>query len=301
MRILCIGEVMAEISGAEPHFAVGFAGDTFNTAVYLRRCLGSSAQVAYLTRLGHDPLSSACRNFAKGHGLDFELTRSIAETNIGIYAIALDPQGERSFSYWRSNSAARTLFSDPHDTASLTGFDLIYLSGISLAILPHGQRRELMKHLRKCRAEGARIAFDSNYRPALWEDRDTARHMIAEAWRFCDIALPSLDDELALFADAGEEAVVQRLNGYGCTLGTLKRGPDGPRDLATSVPHTRARLSLSASEVVDTTAAGDSFNAGYLAALLQGHSCTEALIHGHALAAQVIAQRGAIVDTHGAA
>jgi len=295
MKIISIGEVMAEISGPAGQFNVGFAGDTFNTAVYCQRLLKDKGQVFYLTRLGHDPLSGACRMFAEEHALDLSRCASDSEANIGIYAVQTDDAGERTFSYWRSNSAARKLFQDAADFDALAGAELIYFSGITLAIMAQSARAALLDRLAALKRSGVQIAFDSNYRPKLWESRETAQQVTTQAWALCDLALPSLDDEMALFGDADQDAVLMRLHGLGCHHGALKRGALGPVSLNPSA--TDNGVFEAVDKVIDTTAAGDSFNGGYLAATVLKQPQNIALSWGHRLAAQVVAQRGAIVPT----
>ena len=293
MRIICTGEAMAELRPlAGGGFAMGFAGDTFNTAVYLRRLWGGS--VAYVTRIGHDPLSEGFLALARGEGIDLGGLARDASRNLGIYALQVDASGERSFFYWRDRSAARRLFDNEGDLAALEGADVLFLSGITLAILSPKARSALMDRLMVLRARGMRLAFDSNYRPLLWEDADTARAVIGAMWRMTDIALPSVDDEMMLFGDQDAGAVLARLRSWGCREGALKCGAAGPlpMDPSTAVP---SGLNAAAT-VVDTTAAGDGFNAGWLAAQLMGRSGEEAMALGHRVALRVVAQPGAIVD-----
>ncbi len=201
--------------------------------------------------------------------------------------------GERSFTYWRSVSAARTLFLPPCRVtpASLSDFGLIYLSGITLAVLEPRARADLRDFLKAHRARGGRVAFDSNYRPRLWPDAGAAREAMAAFWRLTDIALPSVDDEIALWGDDGEAAVLARLAGLGVSSGALKRGAEGPLAIGWE-----GRLpEFPRVKPVDTTAAGDSFNGGYLAALLDGAAPPEALAAGHALACRVVLHPGAIM------
>jgi 2-dehydro-3-deoxygluconokinase len=292
-RILCIGEAMAEIRRDGEGFAVGFAGDTFNTAVYCRRTLRTGS-VGYLTRIGKEPLSEGFLSLATREALDTSMIRRETEHNIGIYSVQTDAAGERSFAYWRANSAARQLFQHPEDFAALGQADLLYLSGITLAILAPEARAALLDHLAKLRQAGKRVAFDSNYRPKLWPDAATARRIIAQAWALTDIALPSVDDEMALFDEPDAAAVLQRLRDLGLREGALKRGAEGPVALDANVT---SPTFAPAARVVDTTAAGDSFNGGFLAACVDGADTAASMLAGHNLARIVVSRPGAIVDT----
>lgn len=294
LELLSIGEVMAELRrDKDGAFAVGFAGDSFNTAVYAARQIGQPGAVAYVTRIGTDPLSRDFLGIAAAENLDCTGIGIDQDRAIGIYAVSTDAAGERSFSYWRSSSAARMLFADEAGIAALPQARITYISGISLAILSPQARRRIMDQLAARVAAGGHVAFDSNYRPALWEDADTARAVIGAMWDMATIALPSIDDEMALFGDATEQAVLDRFaakNWHACAIKRGVRGPVSPGaddGGDTDFPP--------APKIVDTTAAGDSFNAGFLAALLSGAPSAAALQAGHALAAKVVAHPGAII------
>lgn len=295
-RIACIGECMIEMLLPDANGVggvTGFAGDTFNAAVYLKRA-APEIQVSYVTALGTDAASSRMIEAFQARGLDTSLVERRSDRLPGCYAITVSPEGERSFLYWRSASAARTLFQTPASVTldRLDSFDLIYLSGITVAILDPKVRAELADYLAAFRARGGQVAFDSNYRPALWPDQATAQEVITRFWSLCSIALPSVDDEMALFGDADGSAVINRLRGLGVETGALKCGSAGPLPLERDV----ARPAFApSSTVVDTTAAGDSFNGAYLAALLRGADPVECLQAGHDMANRVIAYRGAIL------
>lgn len=306
-HIACFGEAMAELMlGDAGKAALGFAGDTLNSAIYLKRLLGNSTQVSFITKLGRDPLSIRTKNFIESELIDTSRIEESATRSIGLYAIETDDRGERTFSYWRGESAARTLFQDVegNNFSALAGFDVLCFSAISLAILPANTRQALLEELSRLRTEdGVRVVFDSNYRPALWESDEVARDFVAAAWRVTDIALPSIDDEQALFGDDTESAVVSRLHSYGIKQGALKRGALGPRSLQLQHldSHSIAPEFSAAEKIVDTTAAGDSFNAGYLSKLLSS-SETDSVSHnnaamqaGHACSMRVIANSGAII------
>lgn len=283
-RIACIGEAMIELSLDGTRADVGVAGDTLNTAIYLHR-EAPDLQVDYLTCLGDDPFSDRIEGFIASAGVGTAAITRIAGASPGLYAITTSPEGERSFTYWRSAAAARQLFAD-HDFSGLLAYDAIYVSGISMAILPHDVRLAFVDWVHQAPVT---LVYDSNYRPRLWDSVAHARSVTTALWARADIALPSIDDEMALF-DETEEAVTARFATHQGS-GALKRGAQGPISLGSEVAQDYAP----APRVVDTTAAGDSFNAGYLAAHFTGGSQAVALAKGHALAARVVGQRGAII------
>ena len=293
MKVACIGEAMVELSldDTGQTAGVGFAGDTLNTAIYLKRA-APALDVSYVTRLGRDDFSARLRDFIAAEGIavdDIELSKN---RRVGLYAITTDETGERSFTYWRDSSAAREMFQTDKGVsfAALEKFDLLYLSAITLAILPDHVRSEFCKWLPGFKARGGQVSFDSNYRPALWTDFATAQAEIGRMWEMTDIALPSVDDEMAAFGDNSVDDVTTRLRGAGVVRGALKCGAGGPVSLGEPV----VAQYPPAAKVVDTTAAGDSFNGGYLGALLTGSAQAEALRAGHDLASYVVGTKGAI-------
>ena len=299
-NIACIGECMVELRASgesksgESQYDSAFAGDTLNTAIYLAR--SNLHQVQYVTVVGNDMLSQRMVKAWQQEGIDTSLVGRHQSRIPGLYMIENDITGERTFQYWRSMSAARTLFlpESQLNPQMLSQADAIYTSGISLAIMHPDARKALIEFLAAFRDNGGVVAFDSNYRPALWEDINTARQTIDCLWSVATHGFPSLDDEQALYGDAGEEAVVARLSGYDMTEMLLKRGELGPRLFSAGEERLPAALGT-ADQVIDTTGAGDSFNAGYLAHRLYGAVMVEAVSLAHRLALQVIAHPGAVL------
>ena len=294
MRIVSIGECMVELAPTgDGHFALGYAGDTFNTAWYLRRLLPEAA-VDYLSAVGEDAVSARMLDFLASEGIGTTHIRRLRDRSVGLYLIQVD-RGERSFAYWRSTSAARNLADDPKVLAAgLAGARLAYLSGITLAILAPEPRAALLSALRVARAAGTLVAFDPNIRPALWPDADVMRRALTEGAAHADIILPSFDDEAQHFGDATPEATARRYAAAGAGLVVVKDGPNPVVSLQAGVLETH-RLPAPAATPVDSTAAGDSFNAAFLAVWLQDKPLAQAVSAGATLAAKVIAAPGALV------
>ncbi|SEQ38313.1 2-dehydro-3-deoxygluconokinase [Loktanella sp. DSM 29012] len=295
-RTVCIGECMIEMAptDTEGAFRMGFAGDTMNTAWYLRRLLGADHQVDYLTAIGTDSASQQMSAFLQQAGLGVDSILRRSDRTVGLYVIRLD-NGERSFSYWRGQSAARTLAQDKAAlTAALSDADYAYFSGITIAILPPEDRARLRDALAVFRANGGQVVFDPNLRPALWSDPQEMRDEIMAGAAVSTIVLPSHEDEATWFDDRDPAATASRYAACGAQTVVVKNG-SGP--MLTCVDRVlKSHDPVTVQQVIDTTAAGDSFNAGFLASIIRGAALSGAVQNGAQVAAQVIQSRGALVD-----
>jgi 2-dehydro-3-deoxygluconokinase len=292
---LSVGECMLELSGAggPDLWRMGIAGDTLNTAWYVRARLGPDWQVNYLTRLGRDRFSDRIARFLDENGIGTGWITRDPQRMPGLYAIDLQ-DGERSFTYWRGQSAARGLADDAaHLARAFDEAAAIYLSGITLAILAPDRRAAVIDALAAARARGALTAFDPNLRPRLWEDAATMCACVTQAAGAAALCLPSLDDEVAAFGDAGPEATAARYLRAGAAAVVVKTG-GGPVVLA-DASGSRVIDGLPRVVPVDTTGAGDSFNGGYLAARLSGLDEVQAVRAAHALASRVVLHPGALI------
>lgn len=289
-RIVCCGEGMLELSRRGADWKLGYGGDTLNTAIHLAR-LGHD--VAYFTALGSDPLSQKLRADWAAEGLDTSLILTHPSRNVGLYSIDTDDAGERSFAYWRETSAARELF-DLADTdvrrQVIAGCDLFYHSLITTAVLKDNGRVALLLLAGMVRDQGGKVAFDGNYRPRLWENPEVTRAMHDSAIRAADIGLPTLEDERALLPGTNDaDTVAANWQRLGCKETVVKLGAEGCRlPDGTIVPPPRTL------QPVDTSGAGDAFNAGYLDARLRGASLEEAALAGHEVAGWTVMRPGAI-------
>jgi 2-dehydro-3-deoxygluconokinase len=296
-RIALIGECMIELQQhANGTLQQSFGGDTLNTAVYMARMLGGSARVDYVTALGDDSFSDAMCQVWADEQIGLSRVQRLQGRLPGLYCIQTDANGERRFLYWRNEAAVRDCFTTPAAEpilAALVDYDVLYFSGITLAVLGEQGRARLLSMLIEARARGAKVAFDNNYRPRLWTSVEQAREAYRAVLPHVDLALLTEDDEQALFGyvDAGQVLSVYR--DLGISEVVVKRGAN-----SCLMDAQGERFEIPAQKVarvVDTTAAGDSFSAAYLAQRLKGASPEEAAHAGHTLASLVIQHPGALI------
>ena len=291
-RVASIGECMIELKQAgDGLYSRGYGGDTLNTSVYLAR-LG--VDVDYITALGDDSLSDEMIAGWAAEGVGTSRVLRLAGTLPGIYLIETDEKGERRFFHWRENSAARRLMDLPAtgDTLNcLASYDLVYLSAITLSLYDRAGQGRLIAALGRARAGGARIAFDSNFRVRGWPDLEVARAVYRDAFAAADIALASTEDLLPHYPGESNDGLMARIASPEVVL---KLGEPASMLRVEGVSH-HVKAPPVAAPVVDTTAAGDSFAAAYLAARLRGANPIEAAGAGHRLAGVVVCHPGAII------
>ncbi|TIO11135.1 sugar kinase [Mesorhizobium sp.] len=289
--VASIGECMLELSGqAGPNWRMGFAGDTFNT-LWALHALSGDRPATYVSAFGDDPFSRSQIDFFAQNGIGIGASPVIPGARPGLYAITLTG-AERSFTYWRGDAAARQLASDAQALAkSLENQALVYFSGITLAILDDAARKTLLAVVAKARAAGSLVAFDPNYRPRLWRQKEEAQASILDALAVTDIALPTFPDEQMLFGDATPQATAKRLGKLVAEV-VVKNG-EKPALIAANET-LRSVPAVHVAAPVDTTGAGDSFNGAYLAARLAGHAPAAAVLRAHRVAASVVQVRGAL-------
>lgn len=289
--IACIGECMIELTqGTGTQLARGYGGDTLNTSIYLSR-LGMS--VDYVTALGDDPFSDEMIAGWQAEGVGTQRVVRIAGKMPGLYAIRTNQSGERSFYYWRDSAAARALLDLPETDAilnALAGYDLIYLSGITLSLYGDDGRKRLVAALKAARDSGSRVAFDTNFRARGWPVLEVARRAYRDMLAISDVVLASTEDLTPLYGARPHAELMDQLRAGEVVLKLAE-----PACIVRSGGADHLIAAEPIDTVVDTTAAGDSFSAAYLAARLRGAMPVEAALAGHRLAGAVVAHRGAII------
>jgi 2-dehydro-3-deoxygluconokinase len=288
-RAVCVGEALIALTrGADGKFALSCGGDTFNTAVYLAR---AGIDVAFATAVGDDPYSDSIVALAAAEGVATNLVLRVPGR---LPALCMVDNGIRT---WREGAPARELFELAdwvHVAGSLTATKLVYFTGITLSLYSNTGLGRFLAALEVARQQGVKVAFDGNFRPRGWNgDLPRTRTVFVETLKRVDIALPTFDDEVVLWGDPSPEATVARLQAFGIGEIVVKNGPNSALVAAAAnqefVPVPEVVVP------VDTTAAGDGFNAGYLAARLDGRDPAEAAGAAHRLAGDVIRHPGALL------
>jgi 2-dehydro-3-deoxygluconokinase len=293
MPVIAIGECMLELVRVGDGWQLNHAGDAFNTALTMRR-LG--VPVAFLSALGTDPFSLEMRAGWLREQIDTSMVLTDPTRLPGLYAIRTDADGERSFYYWRERSAARRLFELPGIEAAIARAreaSVLHLSGVTLSLFTESERDRLREIARTVRARGGRVTFDPNYRAAGWPDQQVARRAFEALAGAASMVLPSFADENLLFGDATAERTVQRYQALGAEEVVVKLAARGC--LVAVGAQCEYLAPSSAVTAVDTSGAGDAFNAAYLAARLAGRSGLDAGRVGNMLAGEVVRYPGAIL------
>ncbi|TYA51321.1 sugar kinase [Aggregatibacter actinomycetemcomitans] len=300
-KIAFIGECMIELNG-KPFGEMwqSYGGDTLNSATYLSRVSSSSdIQVYYVSALGSDNLSEQMRMHWQADGVNTDWVLKDENHQPGLYLIQLDEQGERTFLYWRNQSAAHYMVQH-HDflqvLSALEQVDMIYLSGISLAILPKNDRTFLLEQLIKLAKKGVQISFDSNFRPKLWDSFQEAQDCYLQLLPCVSLALVTFDDEQLLWNDTNEPATLTRLHQIGIPKVVVKCGRNGAIFSDSQTSEYGQVVPEPILNVVDTTSAGDSFNAGFLNGYLRNKPLDICCRQGNRVAGIVIQHKGAVID-----
>ena len=294
--MLIIGECMLELRTDSNNCLVkSFAGDTYNTAVYAKRYF-PEADINYLTAVGKDSFSEEMLRVLQEEGVNPQYVQTSENKQIGIYSISTDGHGERSFSYWREGSAATQLM-QILDVEKLTKntFDMVYFSGISLAIYSDSDKQKLIDLIQLLKDKGAKVAFDPNYRPKMWKSNNHAIEWLEKAYACSDIVLPGLEDHEDLLGQNTLDAVHSYINHFEVAEQVIKCGSEGvytydDKNQQHHLPFTPAK------KQIDSTSAGDSFAGTYLAARLKGENIQSSMESAAAVASIVVQHHGAIID-----
>ncbi len=291
-RVLVVGEPLVELL-EEPTGTVrrGFGGDALNLAVYLAR-VSPTIHVILATAIGSDADSDAFLSLCRDEGIDDGYIRRVAGAELGRYRVTVDGSGERAFAYERSASPFRDALDREGPLPDPGSVDALCFSGIAVAVLHGAGRRTLLGYAERVRKAGGMVVYDPNHRPVLWSDEAEARGCTARIAPIADVFIASAEDGRDLMQVESTAEIARAFHAIGAREVVVT---DGPGPCVVSFRGAVAAIhAVSPVQVIDTTAAGDAFDAGYIAARLRGETPEESAVAGHALAATVVGHRGAL-------
>lgn len=300
-QLACFGECMVE------HRSDGtssFGGDTFNTAWYLTQLLKQSNDnhiaVSFASAIGTDKASTNLLDMLSNTNIRQDYIVLEPHSALGEYWITLDEKGERRFTFAREHSPVRQYFKrDETLTQALYNklIDVIYLSGISLAILCESQRKHLFEALAAFKNRGGLIFFDNNYRQTLWRS-DNPKLSYQAVMALADIAFLTDEDEYAVYGSANVDEIIAEHKKQSSQLLVIRQGAQpcvlAPAD--DSSPIYIAAQNIAPQLILDTCGAGDAFAAGFLAHWLKGCDLQAAVCFAHQVAAEAIQHHGALIS-----
>ena len=290
--LISIGECMIELFSEEPieeadTFTRSLAGDSFNICVAAQR-LGTSS--GYITRLGDDPFAAYLLNTWNSLGIDTSQIKTVEGFN-AVHFVALMPDGDREFVYYRSGSAPTTLEPDDLDPDYIGSAKVLHCSGIAQAI-SESARATVLRAAQIAKDRGLKVSYDPNYRHQLWSPEEM-REAAAGLLPYVDYFLPnSSDDAPALIGSDDPYLMARHYRDSGVPVVAVTNGEDGAvigfENEVIEVPP------YSPDGPIDTTAAGDAFNGAFIHGLLNGMSVEDAGRLGTITAGLKLRQRGAI-------
>ncbi|PKH88550.1 sugar kinase [Colwellia sp. Bg11-28] len=297
-NVVVMGECMVEFSpDAENTYKQSFAGDVYNTAVYIKRLLKGDTDVSFLTAIGNDFMSESMVNDFRMNDINTHLVKRVSDKQPGAYLIQTSDDGERNFVYWRDTSAAKVTISQlsKHEKIKLIEqCDLFYFSGISIAILDKNELTEFWRLVTDLRNAGIKIAFDSNFRSRLWSNHDEAKRQFSKAFSLSDIVFAGTEDFYLLYQLHSFTELDNFLCDFSIDELIIKNGADGVFYRSTTEQFIFDINPVD--NVIDTTSAGDAFNSGFLSAKMSCYNAVEAIAQACRLSEIVIQHRGAIID-----
>jgi len=291
--LLAVGEVLVDLISKEEadsfieadNFERYFGGSPANIAMNLARFGKKSALIS---RVGYDGLGDYLIKRLEEAGV---ITDTISVDRDNNTTVIMVTRSRKSPSFIAYRGAEKFIDSDEIEEEDIIKSKIIHLS--TFALSAPESRRAIEKIINIARDQKKIISLDPNYRPQLWEGRGDGIEYIKNLLPKVDIIKPSLDDAEALFGRGDAESYIKSFHDSGCRLVILTQGANG---LVVSTGDKVKHFDSLATEVVDTTGAGDAFWSGFYIGVISGYSLELAVQLGNSVAAEVIKEVGAIVE-----
>lgn len=298
MDVISLGEALIDFistrSGVSLEDAPGFekcpGGAPANYAV---ACSRLGLRTGFIGRVGDDAFGRFLVSTLKANGVDASQIR-YSEQRTALAFVSIAEGGERQFMFYRRPCADVMLEEADLDPGYICRARVLHFGTVSLSESP--SREATLKAVEYAKEGGVKVSFDPNIRFHLWaKSREQIREEVIGVARKCDVFLPS--EEEAQFLSGGdiEEAASEFLS-WGPRVVAIKLGEKGciaaDRDHLVRVPGIRT-------QAVDTTGAGDGFDAGFTFGLLQGFDLEKVALYANAVGSLVVRKRGAMTSLPG--
>ena len=294
INVCSIGEAMIEISNVKNNlYNQSFAGDTLNFCNYLDK---KKLNAFFLSAIGKSEINQSLLDFVKSKNISTKYIKQINQFEIGLYLIKNKDNGEKQFFYWRDESAAKQYFNNIDFInlyKELKNFDYIYFSGITLSIIHVSKLNNFIKLLKLLKSKKIKIVFDFNIRPTRWNKKNL-NNFFDSVLKFVDICFLSGEDMSYWKNKNGIKSYEQILTKYKIKHSIFRKNAKFTYVFLNKNKYVFKNKLLK--KVVDTSGAGDGFNAAYLSNFIVNNDPILALKAGSTLGSKIVMKKGAIVD-----
>jgi sugar/nucleoside kinase (ribokinase family) len=287
INVLCIGDVMLDViarinvspqkinfgSDTASRISTSSGGAAGNVAAWLTR---TDARSAIVSHVGDDPAGAAIVTEFDALGVSHGDLVIPGETS-GVVVVLVDSSGERTMFPDKGANSRLTLT----DLPDLGAFQAVYISGY--ALLNPLARDGVLAMIAKIKADGIPIYFDPASVGAM---KDVADKELHNWFSMMDVLFLNEEESIYLTGSVDIERALNYLLDFSQVV-VIKRGSAGA--IAKARGFDSISLPAVAATVVDTTGAGDSFAAGFIASYSKNHDLTAALQSGAELAADCVA------------
>jgi len=294
INVCSIGEAMIEISNIKNSlYNQSFAGDTLNFCNYLDK---KKLNAFFLSAIGKSEINQSLLDFVKSKNISTKYIKQINQFEIGLYLIKNKDNGEKQFFYWRDESAAKQYFNNIDFLnlyKELKNFDYIYFSGITLSIIHISKLNNFIKLLNLLKSKKIKIVFDFNIRPSRWNKKNL-NIFLDSVLKFVDICFLSGEDMNYWKNKNNIKSYEQIVRKYKLKHSIFRKNAKFTYVFLNKTRYVFKNKLLKT--VVDTSGAGDGFNAAYLSNFIVNNDPVLALKAGSSLGSKIVMKKGAIVD-----
>jgi len=294
INVCSIGEAMIEISNIKNSlYNQSFAGDTLNFCNYLDK---KKLNAFFLSAIGKSEINQSLLDFVKSKKISTKYIKKINQFEVGLYLIKNKDNGEKQFFYWRDESAAKHYFNNIDFLnlyKELKNFDYIYFSGITLSIIHISKLNNFIKLLNLLKSKKIKIVFDFNIRPSRWNKKNL-NIFLDSVLKFVDICFLSGEDMNYWKNKNDIKSYEQIVRKYKLKHSIFRKNAKFTYVFLNKTRYVFKNKLLK--RVVDTSGAGDGFNAAYLSNFIVNNDPVLALKAGSSLGSKIVMKKGAIVD-----